>query len=288
MRIDLHAHTNTSDGTDSPAGLIAAARAADLDVVAITDHDTVGGWAEAADAVRQTGDGITLVRGVEMSCRRNDVSLHLLGYLFDPDDAALSEELSRLRNDRVPRLRAMVRRMCEAGMDLTFEQVEAEAADGATMGRPHLADAMIRAGIVATREEAFAAYLHRRSPYFVPHRAVDPVRAVELVRAAGGVAVLAHPAASRRGVVAPDELLTELAQAGLFGLEADHPDQDVEERRRVRALAGELGLRVTGASDYHGAGKVNRLGQETTDPEVFEELVGGAGCTVVEPQGGVA
>lgn len=281
MRIDLHAHTTASDGTDTPAGLIDAARAAHIDVVAITDHDTVVGWEEAAEAVRAADAGVTLVPGAEISCRRDGVAMHLLAYLFDPDDAELAEEMARLRNDRVPRLQAMCRRMREVGFDITYDQVAAEAADGATVGRPHLADALIRAGLVPSRDEAFRRYLHRESPYFVPHRAVDPARAVQLVRAAGGVTVLAHPGASGRGHVVPDALVAELGEAGLFGLEADHPDHDQTARRRLRGLAADLGLRVTGSSDYHGAGKVNRLGQDTTSQEVLEELVHSAGCGVM-------
>ncbi len=270
MRIDLHTHSWASDGTESPTDLVAAARAAGVDVVALTDHDTAAGWDEAKAEAQRDGR-IVLVPGVEISCRREGTSLHLLGYRFDPDHPALAEELRRLRNDRVPRAQAIVRRMSAAGLPLTWEDVKACMVPEAVLGRPHLADAMIEKGMVGSREEAFARYLHRNSPYYVAHRALDPAVAVGLLRAAGGVAVLAHPA--RRGAVVSDQLVAELRDAGMAGMEVDHPDHDPAARDRLRALASDLSLLPTGSSDYHGTGKVNRLAEGTTDPEVYEALL---------------
>ena len=272
-RIDLHAHSTASDGTESPAELVRTAVRVGLDVVALTDHDTTAGWDEAAAVVPP---GLTLVPGAEISCGRDGVSAHLLGYLFDRRDRALGAELARTRDDRVPRARAMVDKLAAAGVPLTWEQVLARVDPGATVGRPHLADALVSAGVVADRTEAFDSYLHRNSPFYVRHRTIDPVAAVRLVRGAGGVSVLAHAGAHKRGRVLADEVIAEMAAAGLGGLEVDHPDHDEETRARMRALARALDVLPTGSSDYHGTGKVSRLGEETTDPEVYEALVASA------------
>ena len=270
MQIDLHAHTRVSDGTDTPRQLLQAARRAGLDVVALTDHDTVAGWEEATAVLPP---GLTLVRGAEISCSYAGIGLHLLGYLFDPAHGELADVMAMTREDRVPRARAIVGRMAAAGVPITWELVLAQVSPGATVGRPHLADALVTAGVVSDRDEAFARYLHRSSPFYVPHYAADPVEAVRLVRAAGGVPVMAHPGAHRRGRVVPDEAIAAMAAAGLAALEVDHPDHDGPTRARLRGLAAELGVLVTGASDYHGTGKVNVLGQERTDPDVYEALV---------------
>jgi predicted metal-dependent phosphoesterase TrpH len=271
--IDLHAHSTASDGTDAPAGLVRAGAAAGLDVLAITDHDTTLGWAEAVQALPA---GLTLVRGAELSCTHEGISLHVLAYLFDPAHAELADLMERIRDDRVPRAQEMVRRLEAAGYPVTWQSVSALVKAGATVGRPHIADALVAAGAVADRDEAFAELLHGRSPYFVRHFAADPLDVVRLVRAAGGVTVFAHPAASRRGRTVAFDVIGDLSAAGLAGLEVDHPDHDASERARLRALAADLGLLVTGSSDYHGTGKANRLAEETTAPEVFEALVAAA------------
>ena len=279
MKVDLHAHSSASDGTESPGDLVRAAAAAGLDVVALTDHDTTSGWAEATE---QLPSGLSLVRGAEISCSHDGVSLHLLAYLFDPAHEGLAEELSWAFDDRVPRAKAIVAKLAAAGHPITWEQVLGQLEPGATVGRPHIADALVAAGIVADRKAAFDDLLHNGSPFFVDHYAVDPVRAVGLVRAAGGVPVFAHPAASHRGRTVADSVIVELAAAGLAGVEVDHRDNPPDARDRLRGIAADLGLLVTGASDYHGSGKPNRLGENTTAPEVLEALLAQAtGGTVV-------
>ncbi len=270
MKVDLHVHSSASDGTESPADLMGAAAAAGLDVVALTDHDTTSGWAEAAESLPS---GLRLVQGAEISCAHNGVSLHLLAYLFDPAHEGLAEEMSMAFDDRVPRAKGIVAKLADAGYPITWQHVTDQLEPGATVGRPHIADALVAAGIVADRKAAFDDLLHNGSPFFVDHYAVDPVRAVGLVRAAGGVPVFAHPAASHRGRTVDDSVIVELAAAGLAGVEVDHRDNPPEARDRLRGLAADLGLLVTGASDYHGSGKPNRLGEHTTDPEVLDALL---------------
>ena len=271
MRIDLHTHSSASDGTERPADLVRAAAAAGLDVVALTDHDTTRGWSEAAEALPS---GLTLVRGAEISSAYDGISLHLLAYLFDPSHAELAAEMSMALDDRVPRAKAIVAKLADAGYPVTWEFVLDQLHDGATVGRPHIADTLVAAGVVADRNDAFTTLLHDDGPFFVGHYYVDALRAVELVRAAGGVPVFAHPAAATRGTTVGDDAIHAMAAAGLAGLEVDHRDNAPADRERLRALAGELGLLVTGASDYHGSGKDNRLGEHTTDPAVLEALLG--------------
>jgi predicted metal-dependent phosphoesterase TrpH len=277
VRIDLHTHSSASDGTERPAELMRAAAAAGLDVVALTDHDTTRGWAEAEEALPS---GLRLVRGAEISCVYDGISLHLLAYLFDPSHAELAAEMSMALDDRVPRAKAIVAKLAAAGHPVTWELVLDQLQDGATVGRPHIADTLVAAGVVADRNEAFTTLLHDDSPFFVGHYYVDALRAVELVRAAGGVPVFAHPAAATRGTTVGDDAIRAMAAAGLAGLEVDHRDNAPADRERLRALAAELGLLDTGASDYHGAGKDNRLGEHTTDPEVLDALLGQATSAV--------
>jgi predicted metal-dependent phosphoesterase TrpH len=275
-RIDLHAHTTASDGTCTPAELVSAAVAAGLDVLAITDHDTTAGWAAATAALPP---GLTLVRGAELSCRwygvQPSIPLHLLGYLFDPDEPELAAELARVRQARTVRGERTVALLRADGIDVSWPDIQARAAGG-TVGRPHIAQALIRAGLVETTTEAFAPrWLGER--YRLPKDDIDVFDAVRLVRAAGGAAVFAHPRATRRGRIVPDSLIAELAVAGLAGLEADHEDHSPDERAHVRALAAELGLLVTGSSDFHGTHKTVALGAHTTAPEAYQRLVAAAG-----------
>ncbi|MEW1912258.1 PHP domain-containing protein [Kitasatospora sp. NPDC085895] len=271
MRIDLHAHSNASDGTDSPAELVAAAVAAGLDVVALTDHDTVAGHAEAAEAVR--GTGLTLVPGAELSCHVDGISMHLLAYLFDPAEPAFAAERELVRTDRFRRGRAIVERCRELGAPIDWEQVERIAGAG-SVGRPHIASALVEAGVVATVSDAFTAeWLANGGRADVRKHETDPVTAVRLVRAAGGVPVFAHPGAVKRGRTVSDEVIADLTAAGLGGLEVDHTDHDGPTREHLRGLAAELGLFTTGSSDYHGHRKTVRLGEYTTDPAAYEQLV---------------
>ncbi|AYF29910.1 PHP domain-containing protein [Micromonospora tulbaghiae] len=271
-RIDLHTHSTASDGTLTPAELVRAAADAGLDVVALTDHDTTAGWAPAVAALPP---GLTLIRGAEISCRwfgaEPAIPLHLLAYLFDPAEPHLAAELARVRRAREERGERIVRLLQADGVPVSWTEILA-GAGGGTVGRPHIAQALIRAGLVATTTEAFGPdWLGER--YRLPKDDIEVFQAVALVRAAGGVPVFAHPKASRRGRIVPDELIADLAAAGLAGLEADHEDHDPAEREHVRGLAADLGLLVTGSSDFHGTHKTVRLGAYTTGPEAYERIV---------------
>ncbi|MFL3868282.1 PHP domain-containing protein [Streptomyces griseobrunneus] len=269
MRIDLHTHSTASDGTDTPAELVANAAAAGLDVVALTDHDTVGGHQQAVDALPE---GLTLVTGAELSCRLGGVGLHMLAYLFDPADPELERERELVRDDRVPRAQEMVRKLRALDVPISWEQVARIAGDG-SVGRPHVAAALVELGVVDTVSDAFTPdWLGNGGRAYAEKHELDPFEAVRLVRAAGGVTVLAHPAAAKRGEVLPETELAALAAAGLDGIEVDHMDHDGPTRARLRGLARELGLLTTGSSDYHGSRKTVRLGEYTTDPEIYGEI----------------
>ncbi|MEU7076885.1 PHP domain-containing protein [Streptomyces sp. NPDC046409] len=269
MRIDLHTHSTASDGTDTPAELVANAAAAGLDVVALTDHDTVGGHAEAAAALPE---GLTLVTGAELSCQVDGVSLHMLAYLFDPAEPELARERELVRDDRMPRAQAMVRLLQELGVPVTWEQVARIAGDG-SVGRPHVATALVELGVVDTVSDAFtSAWLGNGGRAYAGKHELDPFDAVRLVKAAGGVTVFAHPLAVKRGAVVPEAVIAGLAEAGLDGIEVDHMDHDASTRARLRGLAADLGLLPTGSSDYHGSRKTVRLGEYTTDPEIYGEI----------------
>jgi len=268
MRADLHVHSSASDGTDPPAEVMRRAARAGLDVVALTDHDTVAGHAEAAAAAGP----VTLLPGMELSCRLDGRSLHLLAYVFDPDRPDLAAELTRIRDDRVLRARAMVDRLAELGVDVSWEQVEAIAGQ-AVVGRPHIARAMADSGAIATPREAFTRdWIADGGRAYVGRYALDPVRAIGLVREAGGVSALAHPRAGRDTWVT-NEQISGLAAVGLAGLEVFHPDQSEAERARLIALAHDLGLAATGGSDDHGSLTGYRLGCETTSAEAYEDLL---------------
>lgn len=268
--IDLHTHSTASDGTEPSDLVVAQAARAGLDVVALTDHDTYAGWPAAVHAAGELG--VDLVRGVEVSCSQRGISVHLLAYLVDPEAGGLLHELDRARDSRVTRIDRMVELMAADGIPVTIEEVRAQAGVGTTMGRPHIADALVASGYVQSRGEAFADVLRNGSRYYVSHYAPDPVRAVELVRAAGGVPVMAHPFANGRGWTVEDSVIERMADAGLAGLEAHHRDHTPAERTHAVELAARLGLFVTGSSDYHGAGKENRLGENTTTPEVLAQI----------------
>jgi 3',5'-nucleoside bisphosphate phosphatase len=270
VRIDLHSHSTASDGTDPPAEVMRRARAAGLDAIALTDHDTLAGHDEAR---RAAPEGLSLITGMELSARLDSHSVHLLSYLPGGASPELAAESQAIRDDRIRRGQAMVQRLRDLGVDVTWEQVAALAAGG-SVGRPHIARAMVAAGAIATPREAFGPdWIGPGGRAYVSRYALDPARAIELVRASGGAVVLAHPGAISRGWRIPDEAIAALAAAGLAGLEVDHPDHDEVERARLRVLAADLGLVITGGSDDHGDLTGHRLGVETTSPAAFEKLM---------------
>ena len=269
-RIDLHTHSNRSDGTFEPAEVVRLAAERALDVVALTDHDTTDGLAEAL----ATGSvvGVEVVPGVEFSAEFEGNSVHVLCYWMDPQDPALQLELRRLREDRFRRGELMVGKLQELGLPVAFQRVRAIAGD-ATIVRPHIAQAMVEAGVVATEKEAFERYIGDGGPAHVAKHALDPVNAVALIDGAGGVCALAHPGMWGDQSSVPVELIERMAAAGMRGLEVDHPDHTPEMRERYRTLSGELGLIATGGSDCHGTRyDPVRLGTSLCDPEAFAAL----------------
>lgn len=268
--IDLHTHTTCSDGTDSPRELVNKAIAQGLEVLGISDHDTTSGWDEATQTLRGT---LKLALGAEISCLTNDgISVHMLGMLFDPLHEEMQQVLEETRDGRLPRMRKMIEKMRSEGMDISIEDVVSAMPEGATMGRPHLADALVAKKIVKSRDEAFVELLHNDSRFYVSHAAPTPVEAISLIRRAGGVAVIAHPFASHRGEILKAEDFSELVAAGLNGIEVDHRDQNPDERAMLRVIARELNLVMTGSSDYHGTGKLNSLAENHTSREQWEKL----------------
>jgi predicted metal-dependent phosphoesterase TrpH len=261
---------------------MASAARAGLDVIALTDHDSTDGWAEASRAALD--HAVALVPGMEVSCRTEQgISVHLLSYLHDPAHPGLLEEITKAKDARLTRAERMVSLLAE-DYPLTWDDVIHHVAPGATLGRPHIADALVAAGVVSDRSEAFTSILTSRSRYFVQHYAPDPAAAVELVRAAGGVPVFAHPVASARGRIVGERVYQEMIDAGLAGLEIEHRDNPEEGREFLRGLAARHGLLVTGSSDYHGTGKPNLLGENLTTAEVLariEEMA--TGTAVVRP-----
>ena len=279
-RIDPHTHSAYSDGTDTPAQLLAIAAQAGLDAIALTDHDTTTGWDEAADAVADTG--VSLIRGAEVSCASSGITVHLLAYLFDPASPSLVEIFRRTREDRQTRALRMVEKL-SVDYPIAWEDVLGFAPEGGPVGRPHIADALVAAGAFPDRSAAFVEALHPSGPYYVCHWAPNPVEAVRCLREAGGVPVLAHPRARKRQRLLPEAVIADMAAAGLFGIERDHRDHGPEDRADVERMAAEMGLAIFGSSDYHGAGKPNRIGENTTDPKVIAEVVAQGRIEVVEP-----
>ncbi|MRK02982.1 PHP domain-containing protein [Aeromicrobium sp. S22] len=274
MRIDLHTHSNRSDGTDTPAELVANAKAAGLDVVALTDHDATTGWDDALAAGEALG--VHVVRGIEISTQLHGESVHLLGYEFDPDHQPLVEELRRVLHGREERLPQMLDKLASHGIDITMADVAAQSGDAAASGRPHIADAMVAKHYIGHRDEAFHGWLNSSGKAYVDRYAAPLFEAVRLLKEAGGRAVIAHPWSRGSDKVLTPEALEELATAGLDGLEVDHNDHDDEARRELRRIAADLDLVTTGSSDYHGTGKSEKfhLGVHTTDPEQYERLLG--------------
>lgn len=270
MLIDLHTHSRFSDGTQSPTELMEDAASSGLAVIGLTDHDTTGGWAEALEAAGERGLG--LVRGMEISCKYEGISVHLLSYLHDPQAGGLMSAVHAARVARHERTRLMVERL-SADFDLAWDDVLAQTGEQTTIGRPHIADALVARGHAATRSEAFATILAPGTQYYVSFPTISPVEAISLVHEAGGVAVFAHPAASSRGRVVPEAVIEEFVAAGLDGIEIEHRDNPPEARTRLHDIARLHDLVVTGSSDYHGQGKPNRLAEHTTSPQALERIV---------------
>jgi 3',5'-nucleoside bisphosphate phosphatase len=269
VRADLHVHSNASDGTDPPAEVMSRAARAGLDVVALTDHDTVAGHAQARRALPGS---LTLVPGMELSCRLDGKSMHLLAYLFDPVDPDLTAQTARIRDDRVLRARAMVDRLIELGVPITWDDVAAIAGP-AVVGRPHIARAMAASGAIAAPDQAFTRdWIADGGRAYVDRYALPAAEAIGLVRAAGGVAVLAHPRADR-DLLITDEQIVGLAAAGLAGVEVFHPDQPAAEQAGLLALTRDLGLIAAGGSDDHGHLTGHRIGAHTAAPGAYERLI---------------
>ena len=268
--IDLHTHSSVSDGTETPTQLIRAAVAAGLDTVAITDHDSTAGWQEAFAAAQ--GTGLTVIPGMELSTNYGPASVHMLAYLFDPLDAGVVSVTARIRDGRLHRAERIVDKIA-ADYDLTWDDVLAESSDGTTLGRPHIADALVRKGHVPSRSAAFESILHWRGGYYEKYYAPSPLEGVRMIVAAGGVPVLAHPATYGKYRPMDDRVIRELTDEGLFGLELHHRDNTEEGKSRLAVLARKFGLEITGSSDYHGEGKPNRLAENTTHPEVLDKMI---------------
>jgi 3',5'-nucleoside bisphosphate phosphatase len=283
VRIDLHTHSSVSDGTDTPAELLAVAAAAGLDVVALTDHDTTAGWGPAELA---RPPGLTVVPGMELSCRwfpddQPPISVHLLGYLFDPLAPAFLAERARLRDERLSRGERIATALADDGHPVVWEEI-VERSAGGVVGRPHIARALVDGGVVGSVDEAFATLLHHRSPYYVAKADTDARDGIRLIRAAGGVPVFAHGMARSRGRVVGDAAIVAMVEAGLLGLEVDHPDHTPEERDHLRRVAADHGLLTTGSSDYHGTNKRIPIGACTTAPDQYEAiLAAGTGSAVL-------
>ncbi|MGL4340776.1 MAG: PHP domain-containing protein [Rhodoglobus sp.] len=268
--IDLHTHSDISDGTETPTQLVRAAVVAGLGTMAITDHDSTAGWEEAC--VAASGTGLMVIPGMELSTTYDSSSVHVLAYLFDPNNAVIVSETARIREGRLHRAEHIVKKIA-VDYDLSWDDVLAESQDGTTLGRPHIADALVRKGHVPNRSAAFESILHRRGGYYEKHYAPSLVEGVRMIVAAGGLPVLAHPATHGKYRAIDPDVIRDLAGEGLFGVEVDHRDNTEEGKQRLRRLAQQCGLEITGASDYHGTGKPNRLGENTTATEVLEKLI---------------
>jgi len=268
--IDLHTHSLASDGTDTPGELINKAHARGITVLGLMDHDTVAGWDEAISYLRPN---MSLVLGSEISCQTLDgISVHMLGMLFDRENKALAEVLATTRDNRLTRMNRIVARLNEAGFEISIDDVLAQLAPGATLGRPHLADALIAKKIVSSRDEAFNELLHNNSKYYISHYSPTPEDAIKLIKQAGGVAVIAHPLASLRGRTVSIDSFKSMVDAGLDGIEISHRDQSEDERELLRQVVSQYDIIATGSSDYHGNGKLNELAEFTTKPEDFQAL----------------
>jgi predicted metal-dependent phosphoesterase TrpH len=283
MRIDLHSHSTRSDGKESPTEVFEHAAAAGVNVLALTDHDTTSGWAEAALAARSVGLGF--VPGIEVTTRakvtRNQrshfISVHMLAYLPDPNHEALAQILGDSVSTRQTRAMAMVELLAK-DFDINWELVLKQLDEGATIGRPALADALVEIGVVSNRTEAFETILSKRGGYYIPTETVDVFDAIDLIRQAGGVPIIAHPLGGARDNLdrgdLPHEHFDQLIAGGLAGFEVYHREVPQVAREWLLSLAQKHDLIVTGSSDYHGVhGKPNRLGENVTAPEMLERII---------------
>jgi predicted metal-dependent phosphoesterase TrpH len=268
---DLHTHSTFSDGTLAPEQVVELAATRDLTGIALTDHDNTGGVERARAAA--AGTGLVVLLGCELSAEHDGNPVHVLAYGFDPGEPAFAAKRAWIAEGRVGRTGRMVERLRELGADVPLERVLELAGDGA-VGRPHLARAMVEAGVVPDMAAAFTPeWIGTGGRAYLAKDAVTPVEAVELVHGAGGVAVLAHPSVHAGAAPVPEPVIRAMAAAGLDGLEVDHPDQPPADRARWRALAAELGLETTGASDCHGALYGYRLGVERTPGATVDRLL---------------
>lgn len=266
MQVDLHVHTTASDGTATPVEVVVMAKSLGLGAIAITDHDTLEGIEPALDAGRL--HKIEVIPGIELGSEHGGEEIHILGYLVELHNREFLEKLTLFRDTRVHRMEKMVKKLQELGLPVALDRVTAISGSG-SLGRPHLAAALVEAGIVKTTSEAFDRYIGTGRPAYIPRYKLEPVEAVRLIRAAGGAPVLAHP-----GLNNSARLVEELIEAGLAGLEAYHPAHSWEQASYYHRLAVEHGLIVTGGSDYHGPGHNagNRLGSDTVPYSVIDEL----------------
>lgn len=274
--IDLHTHSSVSDGTETPTELIAAALEAGLGTVALTDHDSTSGWADAFRAA--AGTGLTVIPGMELSTNYGPASVHMLAYLFDPTNGGVIAETGQIRDGRLHRAERIVDKISR-DYALSWDDVLEQSSDGGTLGRPHIADALVARGFVASREEAFESILNWQGPYYEKYYAPSPLDGVRMIVAAGGVPVLAHPATHGRYRVIEERAIAELVDAGLVGLEIYHRDNTEDGKVRLHELARKYDLVVTGSSDYHGEGKPNRLAENTTTPEALERIIAASSGT---------
>lgn len=269
--IDLHTHSSCSDGTQSPGDVVASAAQAGVTVMALTDHDAVSGWGPAAEAGVECG--VSVVPGLELSTQARGISVHMLAYLVDPDHEELTALMASIRSHRDTRAQRTVALLAADGYPVDFDTIVDFVGAGVTLGRPHIADALVRAGTFEDRNAAFADVLHGSSRYYVRHWAPDAEDAVAVIAAAGGVAIMAHPFAHARGRTVSESVIASLVKAGMAGLEVHHRDHDAGAMQQAGALCHDWGLIATGSSDYHGAGKSNRLAEHTTDPAQLDRIL---------------
>ncbi len=269
--IDLHTHSNCSDGTQEPADVVRSAAAAGIDVLSLTDHDVIAGWMPAAQAAAEVG--VSLVPGVELSTQSDGISVHILAYLLDPEHRELADLMTAVRAHRDTRMRRTVDLLSADGYPVGYDAILEHVGTGVTLGRPHVADALVRSGAFVDRNAVFEDLLHSRSRYYVRHWAPQASDAVQLIRAAGGVPIMAHPFAHARGRTVTETVIGDLVEAGLAGLEVHHRDHDAVAMQQAGALCARWGLIQTGSSDYHGTGKSNALAEFTTDPQQFDRIL---------------